>query len=143
PFDDIERIDTVAERLRHLCEFSISVFIGRRLARLAINKRVRDHPLREQPLEWFGAIEKSEVAHHLRKKTRVEQMQNRMLNSTDVLIDGHPRLRRLSRKRELRITRIAIAREIPGRIDESVHRVGFATACAAALRAGHAQKSFG
>ena len=63
-------------------------------------------------------------------------MQNRVLDAAAVKVDGHPvfRLRRLERQRV--VPRVAEAIEVPGRIDERVHRVGFAPCLAAAFWAG-------
>ena len=63
-------------------------------------------------------------------------MQDRVLDAADILIDRQPvvRHRRVDRRRC--IGRVGEAGEIPGRIDEGVHRVGFALRRAAALRTG-------
>src|SRR5204863_4225857 len=52
-----------------------------------------------------------------------------------VEIDGHPVRRVLRIEREVGILRVANPEEIPGRIDERVHRVGLAPGGTAAHRA--------
>ena len=41
-------------------------------------------------LNGSSHLHKTEVVHHARPKTRVEQMQNRVLDAADVLINRHP-----------------------------------------------------
>ena len=74
------------------------------------------------------------VAHGSREKARIEQMQNRVLDAADVLVDGQPVFRRLHVDRGFGFRR-GEAHEVPGRIDEGVHRVGFASRVAVARRA--------
>ena len=62
-------------------------------------------------------------------------MQDRVLDATDVLVDGHPCVRRWTGKRLFLVARVEVAQEVPGRIDERVHRVGLATGRAGAGRA--------
>ena len=49
-----------------------------------------------------------------------------MLDATDVLVDGHPLVQRGRIPRGLVVGRVAVAQEVPGGVDEGVHRVGLA-----------------
>ena len=60
-------------------------------------------------------------------------MQDGVLDAADVLVDGEPVLRDLRVERSAVVVRVGVAIEIPGRIDERVHGVGFAARRAAAL----------
>ena len=71
----------------------------------------------------------------MREEARVDQVQNRVLDAADVVVDRAP-------VRDLRgsngawsLSRVGVAVEVPRRIDERVHRVGLAAGRAAALRA--------
>ena len=55
-------------------------------------------------------------------------MQNRVLDAADILIDRHQAIDHIARGRRVLVPRIGEARKVPGRIDEGVHRVGFARA---------------
>src|SRR4029450_13178047 len=61
-------------------------------------------------------------------------MQDRVLNATDVLIDWEPFICDLAVRRRCFDPRIGKSREIPGRIDERVHRIRFAASGAGAFR---------
>ncbi len=95
---------------------------------------VEHHALRQQVGEWFVVVDQPEIAHHLGPEARVEQVQDGMLDAADVLVDRHPVVGALIDHRR-GVIRRAVARVIPGRIDESIHRVGFAPRRLAALRA--------
>ncbi len=56
-----------------------------------------------------------------------------MLDAADILVDGEPMIDRGAVRRRLRVRR-GEAGEVPGRVDEGVHRVGLALGRAAALR---------
>ena len=96
---------------------------------------VEHHALRQQFGERLVHFHQPQVAHHLGPKPRVQQMQDGVLNAADVLVHAtataglvafaHPILRAFGHHR-LRIGRIAIAHEVPARINEGVHGVGFA-----------------
>ena len=53
-------------------------------------------------------------------------MQNGVLDAADVLIDRQPFIDDLALGRRRRDPRIGEAREVPRRVDERIHRVGFA-----------------
>jgi hypothetical protein len=64
--------------------------------------------------------------HRAGEEARVEQVQDRVLDAADILVDRQPALATAdSRRRRVRVAG-GEAREIPGRIDEGVHRVGLA-----------------
>ena len=51
---------------------------------------LRDHPLREQRPEGLLEVEVAEVRERLGEEARVHQVQDRVLDPADVLIDRHP-----------------------------------------------------
>ena len=75
--------------------------------------------------EGLVDLHQAEVAHHLGPEARVQQVQDRVLDAADVLVHRHPVLRALGHHR-LVVLRVAVAHEVPRRIDEGVHRVGLA-----------------
>ena len=74
--------------------------------------------------------------HGTCEEARVQQMQNRVLDAADILINRQPLLHRLQRRRVSFVERIGEPGKIPGGIDEGVHRVGFAARRTAAFRTG-------
>src|SRR5229473_1214967 len=64
------------------------------------------------------------------------RMKKRVLDAADILVDRHQPVRHRGRGRRVLIPRIGEAREVPRRVDEGVHGVGFAQRLAAALGAG-------
>ena len=58
-----------------------------------------------------------------------------MIDAADVLVDRHPVVDDPAVPRRLVVVRIAVAQEVPGRVDERVHRVGLPPRGLAALRA--------
>ena len=95
------------------------------------------HALRQQALERLVEVDQPDVAQHAREEARVQQVEDGMLDAAAVEIDRHPvgRLQRVERQHLVR--RIGEAQEIPGRVDERVHGVGFPPGRAAARRALH------
>ena len=57
-----------------------------------------------------------------------------MLDTSGVLVDGHPVVGQLGIERLGRIVRAGVAQEVPGRVDERVHRVGLPPSLLAADR---------
>ena len=74
--------------------------------------------------------------HGAGEEARIEQMQDRVLDAADILIDRHQAIHDRARGRRVLVPGIGEAREIPRRIHEGVHGVGVAQRFAAALRAG-------
>ena len=77
--------------------------------------------------------------HRPREEARIEQMQDRMLDAADILVDRQPALRPvdIGKVGGLRLVpRIGEAREIPRGVHERVHRVGIAPRILPAVRAG-------
>jgi len=78
----------------------------------------------------------SRIAHDAGKEARIEQMQDRVLDATDILIDGKPIIRSLTVCRLFGLRR-AETREIPGGIDEGIHRVRLTPRGTLAFGTGH------
>ncbi len=64
--------------------------------------------------------------HGAGEEAAVEQVQDRVLDAADVLVDRQPAIDHLAVGRRVLDPRISEAREVPRRIDEGVHRVGLA-----------------
>ena len=154
-FDDVVGVDDVLFRLRHLLDRAdFERFAGCRqpgaarfthafhgdigrldpVAALRLVGLVHDHALREQAGERFVDIEVPGLVHGAGEEARIQKMQNRVLDAADILIDRQPFVRSLGRRRRGFVPRIGEAGEVPGRIDEGIHRVGFAPRVAGALR---------
>ena len=109
---------------------------------------VEHHALCEQAGEGLVDFHQAQVAHHFGPEARVQQVQDGVLDAADVLVHAaaargvlriaHPVTGAIGHHL-LGVVRIAIAHEVPGRIDEGVHRVCFAPRGSAALGAGHAR----
>lgn len=91
------------------------------------------HALGEEVLERLVVLDEAEIAHHLRPEAGVEQMEHGVLDAADVLVHRHPIVGALVDHGRGAVGR-AVALEVPGAVDEGVHRVGFALGVAAALR---------
>ena len=97
---------------------------------------MRHHALREQAGERLLHLQLAAVGQRAGPEAGVEQVQDRVLDTADILIHRQPcgdfggierPVRRLAGK----------AQEIPAGIDECIERVGLALRRAAAFRAGH------
>ena len=97
---------------------------------------VHHHALREHARERLLDADVAGRLHRAGEEAAIEQMQNRVLDAADILIDRHQAIDDRRRGRRVLVPRIGEAREVPRRVDEGVHRVGFALRLAAALRAG-------
>ena len=93
------------------------------------------HALGEEAGDGLVVLDEAEVAHDFAAEARVEQVQNGVSDAADILVDGKPVGDFRGIERRFAIVRVAVAIEIPGGIDEGVHRVGFAARGAAAFRA--------
>ncbi len=157
--DDIDRIHHVLLRFRHLrrrddlhrvsrrakpgARFGPLDIFGKVIDRAVLLvpghiDLVRHHPLREQCIEGldraFGQV--ATDMHRAGKEPRIEQVQDRVLDPADILVDIHP-VGRVFGHRGRRGPGRGETREIPRRIDEGVHRVGFAFRGLATGWAGH------
>ena len=92
-----------------------------------------DHALREQVLERLVGADQPLVTHQLVEEARIEQMQDRVLDATDVLVYRQPVVGCGRIDHALVIMRRGIASKVPGRFDKGVHGVGFALGCGAAI----------
>src|SRR5205085_236201 len=76
-------------------------------------------------------------AHGAREETAIEQMQDRMLDAADVLVDGQPAIHLRTIGWGSLDPWIRKPREIPRRVDERIHRVGLPPGRAIALWTAH------
>ena len=74
--------------------------------------------------------------HGAGEEAAIEQVQDRVLDAADILIDRHPRIDHRHVGRRGLDPRIGEALEIPRQVDEGVHGIGLAPRRPAALRAG-------
>ena len=98
---------------------------------------VAHHALGEQPGEGLGEVELAVVGHRPGEEAGIEQMQDRVLDAADILIDRQPVGAGFRGHRRAGARR-AEAREIPRRIDEGIERRGLALRRAAAFGASGA-----
>ena len=98
---------------------------------------VQHHALREQLGEGLVHFDQAQIAHDLGPEARIEQVQNGVLNAANVLVHRHPVVGTLGHHL-LVVLGVAIAHEVPRRIDKGVHGVGFAARGFAAHRTYHA-----
>ena len=92
-------------------------------------------PWVNRPVNGSSIGDVTGLVHGAGEEARIEEMQDRVLDAADILIDRQPIADGIGVDRLARVRR-AEARKIPGRIDEGVHRVGLARGRTAALRAG-------
>ena len=100
-----------------------------------------DHPLVEQPQERLAEGEQPHLVQHLHEESRVEQVQRR--RAPRRRCTGRPAAssRDLLVPRRLVVARVRVAEEVPGRVDERVHRVRLALGRAAAASGTSSQPS--
>src|SRR5258708_29239413 len=79
--------------------------------------------------------DQAEVAHDLAPKARIEQVKDGVLDAADVLIDWKPVGNLGGIVGSFIVVRVAVTIEIPGRVDEGVHGIGFAARETATFRA--------
>ena len=131
PFDlQYQRCGNVVDRcpdrdLRRLHPLSIFDLIG----------LVHDHALGEQAGERLVEADMAGRLHRAGEEAGIEQMQNRVLDAADVLVDRQPAVDHGAVGRRAFDPGVGEAREIPGRVHEGVHGIGLAPRGLAALRA--------
>ena len=106
------------------------------LAVLVLIRFMADHALREEPGKRFRQLHMTGHAHRAGEEARIEQMQNRVLDAADILVDRQPVIDGGARHRLIG-ARAAEAREIPRGVDEGVERIGLARCRLPARRARH------
>ncbi len=97
---------------------------------------VRDHhALGQQLLERLVAVDQAEVTHQLVEEARVEQVQDGVLDATDVVIDRQPVVGALV-QHGIGVVRTAEARVVPGGLHEGVEGIGLALPAIAQVTEG-------
>ena len=110
-FDQLIRRHDIEPRLRHLPDFgnqldalAIRFLLAKidfaqrhpgQIARRIAKTFLRDHPLVEQARERLLEVDEPHVVERAADETRVKQVQDRMLDAADVLIDRQPAIRDL------------------------------------------------
>ena len=84
------------------------------------------HALREQPGKRLIDAGMSGLVHGASEEARIEQMQDRVLDAADVLVDGKPFIDDLAIGWRGLDPWIGETGEIPRRVDKSIHCVGLA-----------------
>ena len=87
---------------------------------------VHHHALGLQRREGLGYAEIAAVEQRAGEEARIEEMQDRVLDAADVLVDRQPILDGLPVERRCRPFGRAESREIPGGFEEGVEGVGVA-----------------
>src|SRR5690606_35309775 len=95
-----------------------------------------DHALSEETGKRFVYPDMAGTPHRPREEARVEQVQDRVFDTSDVLVDRQPGVGCLPVGGSLRPRR-GEAGEIPGRVHEGIHGVSFTLGLPAALRTIH------
>ena len=85
---------------------------------------VEHHALGQQMGEGFAVVHQAQVAHHLGPEARIEQVQDGVFDTADVLVHRHPVIGFVI-DHAVAAELAGVARVVPGRIDEGVHGVGF------------------
>ena len=75
-------------------------------------------------MEGLVESEETSVPQDFGEEARVEQVKDRVLNATDVLVDRQPLINGLLGKGQLTVLGVAVAQEIPAGTHEGVHGVG-------------------
>ena len=101
----VNRLAVLAAHLLGQHPFSVDVLIG----------LVRDHALGEQAAERLVDGDVPGLVHGAGEEARIEEMQNRVLDAADILIDRQPVAGRIGVGRLARFRR-AEAREVPRRV---------------------------
>src|SRR6266576_2791311 len=70
------RADELARKKPAMLDTSVSLF--------------RDHSLGQEATERLVDVDQVQIAQRFGKKARVKKMQHRMLDASDVLVNGHP-----------------------------------------------------
>ena len=94
------------------------------------------HALIQQRAERLGEAHVAQVEEHLGDEAGVQQVQDRVLDAADVLVDGRPLLGLRHRERLEVVVRREEAQEVPRAVDERVHGVGVALRGTAVARVG-------
>ena len=105
---------------------SVAVFIG----------LVNHHALGEKTRKRFRNATVTGFLHGAGKKPRIEQMQNRMFDATDILIHRQPVIDHRGIGRVFFVPRIGETGEVPRGIDKGVHGIGFTPRRFLAVRTG-------
>ncbi len=96
----------------------------------------RDHPLGEQARERLLDAQHAHVRERLGEEARVHQVEDRVLDAADVLVDRHPVVGHVPIERKPVVVGVEVAQEVPRRVDEGVHGVGLAARGSATPRTG-------
>ena len=151
--DDHLRIDAVVFRLRHLAhaipQYGLAIafqgefhrlalvvgfhrHIGRREPVLAaflifaIETVCQHHALTQQALEWFIAFHQTEIPHQLVEEAGVQQVQNGVLDTADILVHRQPVVGGFRVQHFVIGAGAAETGVIPGRFHEGIEGIGFA-----------------
>ena len=87
---------------------------------------ISDHALSQQSLYRLIKGDQPQVTHDLGPEPRVDQMHDGVRVAADVLVHRRPLRRKLRIEWRRIVTRIAIAKEVPGRIHKGIHGVRLA-----------------
>ena len=124
----VDRLVAIDHAGAALAADHLDLHLGRRhvsAVRLLIGL-VHHHALREHAGERLVHADMAGRLHRAGEEAAVEQMQDRVLDAADILVDRHHPVGHVKRGRRVLVPGIGEARKVPGRIHEGVHGVGFA-----------------
>jgi hypothetical protein len=99
-------------------------FLGKKITVFrALIDLLTHHPLREKICERLLNAYIFHLFQNACEKPGIEKVEDRMFNSSDILINGHPVIHPVLVQGTLVIVRGCKPVEIPGRFDERVHRI--------------------
>ena len=129
--DELVRRDRVAARLGHLLDSA-----GGRI-------QLGDHSLVEEARERLLDRHQAHVLQDPANEARVQQVEDGVLDASDVLVDRHPVRGARGIDHPGGVRGVQEPQVIPGRVDEGIHRVGLAPRGPPAARAGDANEGLG
>ncbi len=132
--EDVEA-DGVSAVQAHELVGSLDVALRLRHLRAALQ-----HPaLVEDAGERLPEADEPHLVHDLHEEPRVQEVAGRVVDAADVLRDRAPEVGGGTVERSDVRVRVDVAQEVPGGVDERVHRVRLTRARLPALRARHVQ----
>ena len=95
-----------------------------------------DYPLVKQAQERLVEVHQSRIPHRFDEKAGVQQVEHGVLCPAGVLVNGQPLPKQLRVERAVGILGTNVTKQVPGRVKEGVHCVGFPPGRTGAAGAG-------
>jgi len=94
-------------------------------------------------LERLGFVDLAEIVQDTREESRVQEMHYSVFDTSDVVVDGRPVVRYVLVERRVVVVGRRVTQEVPRRVEEGVHRVGFASRVLSAFGTGRLDEARG